>query len=88
MKGVEKRDGSVVPFDRTKIVDAVDKAMRSAQEGSRAEAEKVAGLVCDDIGVIAKKYKNFIPTVEGIQDSVEKELVVAQYAKTAKAYIL
>jgi hypothetical protein len=41
-----------------------------------------------DLVRIVKKHKNFVPTVEGIQDSVEKELILSEYVKTAKSYIL
>ncbi|HEU0080660.1 MAG TPA: ATP cone domain-containing protein [Candidatus Paceibacterota bacterium] len=88
VKRVQKRNGVIVAFDYMKIVRAVDKAMRSAQEGSLAEAEKVADAVWTDIASIAAKYKNFIPNVEGIQDSVEKELILGKYVQTAKTFIL
>ena len=41
-------------------------------EGSEAEARLVANKVLADLVRIVKKHKNFVPTVEGIQDSVEK----------------
>ncbi|HEU5114810.1 MAG TPA: ATP cone domain-containing protein [Candidatus Paceibacterota bacterium] len=88
VKRVQKRNGRIVAFDVSKIVHAIDRAMRAAQEGSRAEAEKVAEAVWNELASIAAKYRTFVPTVEGIQDAVEKELIVGQYAKTAKAYIL
>ena len=85
---VQKRDGSIVPFNTEKIVSAVYKSMIASGEGSLKEAETVAENVHTDVVKIAKKYKNFVPTVEGIQDSVEKELILGEYVKTAKAYIL
>jgi ribonucleoside-diphosphate reductase alpha chain len=88
VKRIHKRNGVIVPFDFNKIVGAVDRAMRSAQEGSHDEAEKVALAVFEEVATIATKYKNFIPTVEGLQDSVEKALILGQYVQTAKAYIL
>lgn len=88
VKRVQKRDGSIVPFDLERIVVAVYKAMLASDEGSREEAELVANKVLSDIVRIAKKYKNFVPTVEGIQDTVEKELILSDYVKTAKSYIL
>jgi hypothetical protein len=52
----------------------------------------VAGLVANkvlaELVKVAKHHKNFIPTVEGIQDSVESELIMSGYVKTAKSYIL
>lgn len=85
---VQKRDGKVVPFDLDRIVSAIHKAMIASGEGSRAEAEMVANKVYSDLVRIVKKFKNFIPTVEGIQDGVEKELILSEYVKTAKGYIL
>ena len=88
VKNIQKRDGSAVPFDVEKIVNAINKAMIAIGEGSHKEAELVANKVYADVLRITKKYKNFVPTVEGIQDTVEKELILSEYVKTAKAYIL
>lgn len=85
---IQKRDGSIVAFDFQKIANAVHKAMIASNEGSREEAELVAHKVVADLVRIAKKYKNFLPTVEGIQDTVEKELILSDYVATSKAYIL
>lgn len=85
---VQKRDGSVAPFDLGRITNAINKAMISAEEGSEEEAGLVANKVLADLVRIVKKFKNFVPTVEGIQDSVEKELILSEYVKTAKSYIL
>lgn len=88
VKNIQKRDGSIVPFDLMKIVGAIHKAMLVTGEGSLEEAELVATKVFADLVRISKKYPNFVPTVEGIQDSVEKELILSEYVKTAKEYIL
>lgn len=88
VKSIQKRDGSIVPFDLSKIVGAIHKAMLVVSEGSLEEAELVATKVFADLVRITKKYPNFVPTVEGLQDSVEKELILAEYVKTAKEYIL
>jgi ribonucleoside-diphosphate reductase alpha chain len=62
--------------------------MAANNEGSLEEAEMVANKVLADLVRITKKYKNFLPTVEGVQDSVEKELILSEYVQTAKGYIL
>lgn len=85
---VEKRDGRLVPFDFDKIVAAVWKAMTAAEEGSQDDAALVAHQVAGELGRFAKKYRGFLPTVEGMQDSIEKYLILNDYVKTAKAYIL
>ncbi|MDP3962565.1 MAG: ATP cone domain-containing protein [bacterium] len=88
VSSIQKRDGSVVPFDIQKIVNAIYKSMLSTGEGSLKEAEIVANKVYADALRITRKYKNFIPTVEGIQDTVEKELILSEYVKTSKEYII
>ena len=85
---IQKRDGTIVPFDFHKIVRALSMAMDQVGEGSPEEAEMVAHKVVADVVRIAKKYKNFLPTVEGIQDEVERQLILSEYVKTAKHYIL
>jgi ribonucleoside-triphosphate reductase (thioredoxin) len=88
VKSIQKRDGTIVPFDLLKIVGAIHKAMLVVNEGSFEEAELVATKVFADLVRISKKFTNFIPTVEGVQDSVEKELILGEYVKTVKEYIL
>ncbi|MEK7568739.1 MAG: ATP cone domain-containing protein [Patescibacteria group bacterium] len=85
---VRKRDGSIFPYDIEHVVTAVFKAMRSTGEGERKEAEYIARKVESELKRISKLVKDFIPTVEGIQDIVERELILEEYVKTAKAYIL
>ncbi len=88
IKSIKKRDGKVVSFDETKIASAIFKAMSVTGEGSMEEAELVANKVLAELVRIAKKFKDFVPDVEGIQDIVEKELILSEYVKTAKEYIL
>ena len=88
IKSVQKRDGTIVPFDLEKIVSAINKAMLVSGEGSPKEAELIANGVLMELVKIAKKHKNFIPAVEGIQDTVEQELMLSDYVKTSKHYIL
>jgi hypothetical protein len=88
IKQVQKRNGELVPFDSERITLAVHKAMIAANEGSLEEAEMVANKVLADLVRISKKHPNFTPTVEGIQNSVEKELMLSEYVATAKAFIL
>ncbi|MEK7135750.1 MAG: ATP cone domain-containing protein [Patescibacteria group bacterium] len=85
---IEKRDGRLVAFNFDKIATAVWKAMTEAGEGGQDDANLIAHQVAGELGRFAKKYKNFLPTVEGMQDSVEKYLILNDYVKTAKAYIL
>ena len=85
---IQKRDGRVMPFEFEKIAEAIHKAMIASGEGSQDEAEVVAHKVAGEMMRIAKTYKNFMPTVEGCQDEVERQLMLADYVATSKAYIL
>src|SRR3989344_3308414 len=85
---IQKRDGRIVPFEFDKIVRAIEKAMSASNEGSPGEAAVIAHKVAGEMMRIAKTYKNFLPTVEGCQDEVERQLILADYVATAKAYIL
>lgn len=88
IKSVQKRDGTNVPFDIEKIVNAIHKAMLAGDEGSVQEALAVANKVIAEVKVIAKGNKDFIPAVEVIQDIVEKQLMLSDYVKASKNYIL
>lgn len=87
---IQKRDGSLVPFDEKRISHAVFRAMQSVNEGDQINAEKVAGRVADRIVALKKeqKVKKFVPHVETIQDIVENELIHSGFLQTAKSYIL
>ncbi|HEY4514351.1 MAG TPA: ATP cone domain-containing protein, partial [Candidatus Paceibacterota bacterium] len=88
LPNVQKRDGRIVPFEFDKIANAIHKAMQATNEGSEGEAVVVAHKVAGEMMRIAKTYKNFLPTVEGCQDEVERQLILSDYAAAAKAYIL
>lgn len=85
---IQKRDGRIVPFEFDKIASAIEKAMKASREGSEEEAIVVAHKVAGEMMRIAKTYKNFLPTVEGCQDEVEKQLMLSDYVTTAKSYII
>ena len=86
-KEIRKRDGSVVPFDRAKIITAISKAFSA--EGVTV-GEEAFGQMADR--VISKieplLVPNDVPTVEKVQDLVEETLMERGYFKVAKAYIL
>ncbi len=88
VKRILKRSGEIVDFDFERIVKAIHKAMLATGDGSLEEASLVANKVYADLVRVSKKYKNFIPDVEGVQDTVENELIASDYPKVAKAFIL
>jgi len=81
---VRKRDGRIVKFDQNKITEAIWKAAQSVGGKDRKRAEEVSDKVVEILNIMGKK----IPSVEEIQDLVEKVLIEMGHAKTAKAYIL
>lgn len=88
IKSVVKRDGSIVPFEIEKIANAINKAMLVSSEGSKEEAMKVAKSVLVLLEKKAKEEKGFIPKIEYIQDLAEQQLMLADYVKASKEYIL
>ncbi len=83
---VRKRDGRIVPFDQDRITSAIARAMAATGEGSAQSAEKVSEQV---VGALMKKYPaGHVPAIEEIQDVVETQLILMDFQKTAKAYIL
>ncbi|MBD3210810.1 adenosylcobalamin-dependent ribonucleoside-diphosphate reductase [Candidatus Micrarchaeota archaeon] len=83
---IRKRDGTVADFDKEKIVSAIFKAAQAVGGKDRNEAEKVAGRAVE---MLEQKYAGEeIPTVEEVQDTVEKALIETGHASTAKTYIL
>lgn len=83
---IRKRDGTIDDFNKEKIVSAIFKAAQSVGGEDRTEAEKVADRAIEHID---EKFKgDIIPSVEQIQDIVEKALIESGHAATAKSYIL
>lgn len=85
---VVKRDGSIVPFDREKIVSAIFKAAvavgkreATANEIARDTAKKV-------VNSLSRRFQKKPPRVEDIQDFVERALIEGNHSEIAKAYIL
>lgn len=87
---IRKRDGRIVPFAIEKISQAILKAFKVTGEGATADADFVAKKVVRDVLKLKKasRSEQFVPNVEMIQDLVEEELMLQDFVKTAKAYIL
>ena len=80
-----KRDGREVPFNIEKITNAIYKAAQAIGGKDYNTALKLSEMVADRLDEI---YKGRVPTVEQVQDCVEKVLVETGHARTAKEYIL
>lgn len=84
-KAIQKRDGREVVFDETKITDAIFKAARAVGGEDRQTAME---LTIEILKLLRKQYNGNLFGVEDVQDMVEKVLIEAGHARTAKAYIL
>ncbi len=83
---VRKRDGRIVLFSKEKIVNAISKAMDSVNKLDNKLAENLAENVEKELELNYAKKET--PTVEDIQDIIEKILIREGHAETAKSYIL
>lgn len=83
---VVKRTGAVVPFKKKRISNAIYQAAVAVGGRDRQLAEDLADEVVETLADQAGQ--DYVPTVEEIQDVVEKVLIENGHAKTAKAYIL
>ncbi|APC08663.1 ribonucleoside triphosphate reductase [Neomoorella thermoacetica] len=84
-KKIIKRDGRVVDFDEERIINAIYKAAQAVGGQDRRQASQLANQVT---ALLAEKFVDRLPTVEDVQDLVEKVLIENGHARTAKAYIL
>ena len=80
-----KRDGRRAPFQIEKITDAIYAAAQASGGRDREMAERLAQQV---VQLLDNENMITLPTVEQIQDAVEKVLVKNGHARTAKKYIL
>src|SRR3972149_2511068 len=83
---VRKRDGKLEPFDQERITTAVWKAAKAVGGKDREQAKRVSDQVLAELN--NRFGEDGCPTVEEIQDIVEKVLIENGHAQTAKAYIL
>nr|WP_320012549.1 ribonucleoside triphosphate reductase [uncultured Desulfobulbus sp.] len=82
---IKKRDQRVVPFEATKITQALQKAGQATGEFSQPEARRLTMQV---MAIAHSLIEDKTPTVEEVQDVVEEVLLSSAFKKTAKAYIL
>ncbi len=80
-----KRDGRVVDFKPEKITNAVFRALKEVGEEDLSLAETVSKKTVDRL---ERDFRDKTPTVEEVQDIVEKVLIEIRHSDAAKAYIL
>ena len=80
---VVKRNGNIVDFDPSKIVNAITKANENVKEKERATKKEINEIV----DYVKNTNKNRI-LVEDIQDLVEEKLMEFKHYELAKKYII
>lgn len=83
---VRKRDGRLVTFDQNKITSALSRAITQTVGRDPALAKRLSDQV---VKILEERFDGrTVPSVEEVQDVVEKVLLENGQAKTAKSYIL
>lgn len=82
---VRKRDGTLEEFNPEKVYKAIWKAAEALGGKDKLRTEELTEIVKKEV---FEKYVDTTPTVDNIQDIIEKTLIENGHAKTAKAYIL
>ncbi|MEM2321511.1 MAG: ribonucleoside triphosphate reductase [Candidatus Bathyarchaeia archaeon] len=86
MKYVRKRDGRLEPFDQERITNAIWRAAKAVGGKDKELARHLSDKVVEEL---RKRFgEDGVPTIEEIQDTIEKVLIENGHAKTAKAFIL
>ena len=82
---IRKRNGAIVTFDKTKISEAIKKAIIAVGGEDFSQLESLTDRV---VAQIESEIGNSIPDIEFIQDMVEKVLIKEGHDEVAKAYIV
>lgn len=88
MLQIQKRNGTLVPFDRQKIINAVNKALIEV-DGQLYEDDTAKDIAkeIEDAMYDLDEEKATAVSVEDIQDMVEDELMQSERRDVARAYI-
>jgi len=82
---VRRPDGETVPFDESRIADAIERALAAAGGHDPLLAAEIAGVVAL---FLEKTFWDEVPSVAEVEDMVEKVLIETGHATAAKAFIL
>lgn len=86
---IKTRDGNLVPYDRSRIERAIEKAAEKLGHNDLSFIEDIVDVLEKYfIWVIMKSDGDFVLDIEYIQDSVEKNLMELWYFDIAKQYII
>ncbi len=86
---IVKRDFQTKPFHQEKITSAILKAMTAIEHGGPEDAQRISDMVYSDLKKRKELDAGYIPTIEQIQDLVERKLMLSEeFVDVAKTYIL
>ncbi len=83
---VIKRSGAIVPFKKERIANAIYRAVVAVGGRDKHKAEELSEQV---VKILTEKFSDkSIPTIEDVQDIVEKVLIENGHSTVAKEFIL
>jgi ribonucleoside-diphosphate reductase alpha chain len=90
---VIKRNGTVVPFEDSKITVAITKAFLAVEGGTAAASSRIHETVASLTSQVVATFKRRMPSggtlhIEDIQDQVELELMRGGEHKIARDYVI
>ncbi|MFO0984218.1 MAG: ATP cone domain-containing protein [Planctomycetota bacterium] len=85
MPKIRKRDGREVAFDPRKVADAMHQALGDDGDQNRMLADELAAVVAM---FLERDFAARTPSVDDVQDLVERVLIETGHARAAKTYIL
>ncbi|MEE4299469.1 MAG: ATP cone domain-containing protein, partial [Pseudomonadales bacterium] len=88
-----KRNGTVVPYDESKIAVAITKAFLAVEGGTAAASSRIRELIAQNAAQVTATFQRRMPSggtihIEEIQDQVELVLMRAGEHKVARSYVL
>lgn len=87
---VVKRDGKMEHYDRSRIMNAIDAAIKATRKQTNEKlSKKLTNMVEKELSdFMGSRHPNSAPAIEEIQDLVENALIREGEVDIAKAYIL
>ncbi len=86
---IRRRNGELVDFDRTRIEEAILAAATAVNESDKTFIPVVTDFILKDLDhVYSEIFTNRIPSIEDVQDIVERNLMKFNKFEVAKQYII
>lgn len=86
---IKTRDGDMIPFDRTRIERAIEKAAEKVGRNDMSFIEPIVGDIVEELkNMLLSGVDELVLGIEDIQDVVEKYLMESGNFDVAKEYII